>query len=147
VVIEENVIGLFQRGLERAFDRPAPRRAATDADHRRVVDAVRGFLTEHLTDSLDLDRLARATGVSPYHLCRVFKRQTGYSIGTYLHRLRLGAAVDAMTDPSRSLSGIALDHGFYSHSHFTSVFNRHYGRSPSRLRAELCGRRRAGGAK
>jgi AraC family transcriptional regulator, regulatory protein of adaptative response / methylated-DNA-[protein]-cysteine methyltransferase len=71
----------------RACRRCAPGAAETEA--RRRVRQAREYLERHPDDSVTLDRLARAVGLSPYHLQRSFKRTMGMSPKAYASRLRM----------------------------------------------------------
>jgi AraC family transcriptional regulator of adaptative response/methylated-DNA-[protein]-cysteine methyltransferase len=71
----------------RACLRCAPNTGETDAG-RRVREA-REYLERHPDDTVTLDRLARAVGLSPWHLQRSFKRTMGMSPKAYASRLRM----------------------------------------------------------
>lgn len=79
-------------------------------------------------------------GVSPYHVAHVFREQTGLSVHRYLLRLRLAIALDLLAGGATNLSALALDLGFSSHSHFSSVFRRNTGLSPTGVRATFLAR-------
>ena len=79
-------------------------------------------------------------GVSPYHVAHVFREQTGLSVHRYLLRLRLAIALDLLAGGAMNLSALALDLGFSSHSHFSSVFRRSTGLSPTGVRAAFLAR-------
>lgn len=94
-------------------------------------------LARDKTEPIQLDSLARAVNCSKFHLCRLFKRETGSTLTQYLHRLRINEAMEFLADGEEDLSRLAFDLGFSSHSHFTSVFRRELGVPPSEARA-LC---------
>ena len=114
----------------------APSRA-TQLDHLSLVERACEFLNENYREALRLDTIAARVGASPYHLCRVFKRRTGVAIRTYLKRLRLAAVLEALAGGEPSLARIAVENGFYSHSHLTSVFTSELGCPPSEVRRLL----------
>ena len=73
--------------------------------------------------------------VSPFHLARVFRARTGFSLSGYVHGLRLRRAVDRLAaEPDVDLSRLALELGYCSPSHFTDRFRAAFGRPPSALR-------------
>lgn len=109
-------------------------RTATRRAHRQSAEDVKTILGERFRENLSLADLARAVHSSPYHLSRVFTREAGIPIHRYRTRLRLRASLDRVMDPLTSLTDLALDLGFSSHSHFTDAFRREFGVSPSRLR-------------
>jgi AraC family transcriptional regulator len=78
-----------------------------------------------------LEALAKACGLSPYHLCRVFRIATGDTIHKHLTQLRLRAALDRLGDARHDLVSLTFDVGFSSHSHFTFALRREFGVPPS----------------
>ncbi len=100
-----------------------------------MVETVKEALARHPSAATSLNDLATYTGVSPFYLARTFRREAGLPIHQYLLRLRLGTALERMSDPSIRLSAIALDAGFSSPSHFTSAFRKTFGMAPTEWRA------------
>jgi AraC-like DNA-binding protein len=105
--------------------------------HRPIVDEVRQYLAWHFRDDLDLVGIARAVGVSPFHLSRMFKRATGRSLTDYRTALRIRFVIDHLTDGESDLGRIAVEAGFYDHAHMTNTFRRHLGTAPSKIRTWL----------
>jgi len=109
-------------------------RRAPGARHRKTVDAVRAFLANRFDEPLSLAAVGEAVGVSPFHLCRVFRAVTGMTVSRYRHRLRLRASLERVASVEADLSAVALDHGYSSHSHFTAAFVREFGITPTQFR-------------
>jgi AraC family transcriptional regulator len=86
------------------------------------------------TESPALGRLAAAVGVDSSHLARVFRREYGVSVGTYLRGLRLDRAAARLAGSSDPIARIAAEGGFADQSHFTRAFRRHTGVTPARYR-------------
>jgi len=126
--------------LEAAFARHGlqrrPRRNATEADHAKHVEAVKAYLASRLLERITLDEIAHAVYASPFHLARIFQKQTAQPIHRYLTRLRLRASLEALSKGATDLTTLALDFGFSSHSHFTDAFRREFGCPPSAVRCE-----------
>lgn len=123
------------RAATRGFER-APEHRPTRGERRQTFDAI-AWLAEHAHGPLHLDEIARAVGLTPAHLCVVFKRATGRTLSRYLVRLRLCAAVDRLAERGLSLGQLALDLGFASPSHFAARFRHEFGTTPSEARARL----------
>jgi AraC family transcriptional regulator len=113
-------------GLPPAAPAPAalPRHAM-----RRVEERMRD-----LENDLSLEALAKETGYSPTHFSRMFRAATGHTPHNYVVRLRVERARQLLAHPSLSLSEIALECGFSSHSHMTRIFHELVGTTPSRYR-------------
>jgi len=102
---------------------------------RALAEGAKEVLAATPGASHRIERVAAALGVSPSHLAHVFREQTGVSLHRYLLHVRMATAVGRVWDGEASLSTLALDLGFSSHSHFTSAFARHFGATPSAVRA------------
>jgi len=131
---EEAVLTLVGAVLARAATAPrrtmARTRTATAA-RRDLVEAARAELARAPSGPTDVTELARRLGASPYHLCRVFRSGTGLTLHAYRLDLRLRAAMERLADPRVSLSRLATELGFSSHSHFSAVLRRRYGMTPT----------------
>lgn len=101
---------------------------------REIVEAARLILNRRVEAPPSLVELARALDCSPFHLSRIFRAATGLGLRQYLQRLRVRLAADRLQRGVRDLTGLALDLGFYDHSHFTNAFRREWGVPPSRIR-------------
>lgn len=115
----ELVVGLTRRHEERRPD---------------WLPRVEDYLRAHFAEPLRLDDLARAAGVHPSHLNRVFRARHGASIGEYARRLRVESASRELTTTSTPIAEIAASAGFADQSHFSRVFARITGVSPARYR-------------
>lgn len=102
--------------------------------HRALADATRAWLAAHYTETANLDDIARAVGVSPFHLARIFRRATGRTLHAHRTELRIRAAIERLFD-APDLATLAHELGFSSHSHFTAAFKHHVGVAPSHARA------------
>ena len=135
LLIEANAIANRQQGF--AFK---PIRTETRKAHRDLVYASRVVLAKLFRERVTLDALARAVFSSPFHLARVFRRETGISLHSHLNRLRLRQALQEIADGVSDLTRLALELGFSSHAHFTHAFSREFGEAPSRIRRSLASR-------
>jgi AraC-like DNA-binding protein len=108
---------------------------AASRDHRDAAARVMLLLRARLTQRLSLQDIAGQAGYSPFHLCRLFKRQTGLSIHAYRQNLRLRESLEQLVErPQRPVTEIALGLGFASHSHFCAAFQAHFATSPTEFR-------------
>lgn len=132
--VEETVLAVLGdvARLAYAATAPVPRRPRRHSVD--VVEAARDVIARRFTDDLSLAGVAAEVQTSVFSLARAFKARTGFSMHAYRNQLRLRAALERMRDPHRELTGIAIDLGFSSHSHFTETFRRVFGRPPSRVR-------------
>jgi AraC-like DNA-binding protein len=85
-------------------------------------------------DAGDLATLARAARLSPSHLSRIFKEQTGVSISRFRNQQRLQRFLLLYGRRRTTALAAALEAGFGSYAQFYRVFREQTGRSPSALR-------------
>ncbi len=95
------------------------------------------FINAHADDpDLTPARIASAAGISVRYLHQLFKEHQT-SVGRYLIKRRLAKCMDELTNPlqaSRSITEIALRHGFKTPSHFSRCFSEAYGCAPRDIR-------------
>ena len=129
-----------------AVSRPRPATRRTVAMQRRRIETVREMLASRPADKWRLENVARAVSCSPFHLAREFRAFTGESIGRHLLRLRLGIALNRLSEGEPDLARLATELGFAHHSHFTAAFRKNLGVAPRAMRARLknAGLKRAG---
>ena len=133
-----DLLAAVLRATFRSNGRPRVRmKPQTARVHREWVDAARVLLASRYCQRLSLDEVARSVHCSPYHLVRVFRRETGIPIHRYLNRLRLRASLERLPEGGCDLMNLALDLGFASHSHFTDAFRREFGAPPTRFRNKV----------
>jgi AraC-like DNA-binding protein len=134
--LAERAVGLVASILGHAdtSGRPA-RRAAAVRTRRRAVDDVREALA--VSPAAGLPELARSAAVSPHHLSRIFRAETGETISRYRNRVRVRVALERLADGEERLTRLAAELGFADHAHLTRVVRAETGWTPSVLRAAL----------
>ena len=109
-------------------------RVDTDRCHRDAAEAAKELIGSKFTRRLTLNEVAERVHLSPFHLCRVFRRFTGFTLHQYLTQLRLRISLEMLFERPTDLTSLALRLGFSSHSHFTSTFQKAFGVCPTRVR-------------
>ena len=100
------------------------------AQKRRVLH----FIRENLDTDIAVSDLAACVGVTSAHFSRVFRASFGMSPYRFVMQERVAKA-KAMLEESRwSIGKIAVELGFPTHSHFTKIFHRITGATPSQFR-------------
>lgn len=109
----------------------------TAAARRQAVAAAERYLQEHFQQPLTVANVAAAIGVSPSHLHRVFRAETGSTLVNRVHQLRLEAAAQRLRETDQTVLAITHSVGFTSQSHLTRLFTRQFGCAPGRYRARF----------
>ncbi len=88
-------------------------------------------LNEHLIEDLDLEDIASKFFMSKYHLCRIFKKSTGFTVNQYITHKRLSRAKE-LYENGISLSDAASKSGFKSYSNFYRAYVKEMGEPPKK---------------
>ena len=104
-------------------------------ENPRVLEWM-AYIDKHLTEDLDMDTLAERFFISKYHMMRLFHRETGFTIHTYLLQRRLLAARQ-LIDKGLLATEACYRCGFRSYSSFTRAYNKHFGSTPTGRIAQL----------
>jgi AraC-like DNA-binding protein len=107
----------------------------------KVVQRAKRVLHEFGFERISLGDVARLVGISPVYLTQQFSRAEGVSLYQYQLRLRLDRALVELPDCT-SITRLALDLGFSSHSHFSAAFRGAFAITPAEFRASTRRRER-----
>jgi AraC-like DNA-binding protein len=88
-------------------------------------------------ESLDVDDMARAAGLSRAHFSREFRRTFGESPHQYLLTRRLERAAALLRTTDHSVAEICFSVGLASVGSFTTSFTRTFGKPPTAYRADF----------
>lgn len=95
---------------------------------RRIMKCV----NEHLSDSdFNVEDLTREVGISRAQLHRKMKEITGISTGEFIRNLRLEQAARIIREQNVNITQVAYAVGFNNANHFSTIFKRHFGMTPS----------------
>jgi AraC-like DNA-binding protein len=133
---EETVLQLARAVVADAHEawsgRATVRRASERPRHRRdLVESAKEILLLRFREPLGIVALSREVGTTPFHLCRIFRRATGWSLHQFRDQVRLRRALEEIPARPGELTALALELGYSSHSHFTAAFRRAFGVTPS----------------
>ena len=115
--------------LRHAENQPVDCCTSTERD---AVRRVREYLETYFEANTALDELADIAGLSPFHLVRVFKDETGLPPHTYLTHVRILRAREMLQNNPMSIADVAYATGFTDQSHLTRWFKRIVGVTPGK---------------
>ena len=93
------------------------------------------ILERNSTQSLSLDEVAKACGVTHFHLAHAFARRTGQPLVSYLRARRLTMAARALAGRHADILDLALESGYASHEAFTRAFKAQFNATPKSVRS------------
>jgi AraC family transcriptional regulator len=95
------------------------------------------YIHANASGNISLAAMARIAEVTPHHLASLFTKETGLSPHQYVLRVRIERAKIHLKDDSLSIAEVSRLIGFRTQEHFTKVFRRVVGLTPSEFRKEL----------
>lgn len=100
-----------------------------------IVEQVVDYFERHFSEKISLDQIARNMYLSPFYISRLFKNEVGDTPINYLISLRMKEAEQLLlAQPDASVQDIAKSVGYEDAYHFSKVFKKHFGISPSNFR-------------
>lgn len=99
-----------------------------------AMNRVELYIRSQHADDITLDKIANLFYMNKYYLAHAFKKQYGISPIKYLNKVRCEDARDLLKTTSLSISQIATSVGFYTISHFCSLYRRFFNETPQETR-------------
>ena len=99
----------------------------------RVRNSIR-FMSTRIGECIELDTIARESGLSRPHFYKLFRQNVGLTPNVYLNPLRMEAAIGRLTTTRDAVTTIGLDLGFASQASFTRFFVSNVGIAPTDYR-------------
>jgi AraC-like DNA-binding protein len=132
LAIKGSLFKVFSELVSQGADAPATsQRIRQDLDRLKLVIQ---YIHANYAQKLSLDDMAALSNLSKYYFCRFFKSCIGKSPVDYLHFYRLLKAEELLKETNLKVVDIAFDVGFNDLSHFTRLFHKQTGVTPSQFR-------------
>ena len=87
-----------------------------------AISPLISYVHENFLTLSSIDEIASTFYITPSHLCRTFKKLTGYTVIQYINILKIQKACDLLHETRKSITEIALDCGFNSTMYFCKTF-------------------------
>ncbi|MDE6596319.1 MAG: AraC family transcriptional regulator [Oscillospiraceae bacterium] len=113
---------------------------AGGTDRSDILVPVLNYIDENFRENFPMTVLAEQAGVSPQHLCRIFKQTMNMRPNEYLTRRRIKEAKQLLTDTRLTVAEVGERSGFPDTSYFSTVFKRYEGTSPSEYKKSESGK-------
>lgn len=98
------------------------------------INACKDYIYSHIKDRITVEDLADEFGVSASYLSRLFKKETGMSISTYIREQKIQISKNLLRFSDYSMIEIANRLAFSSQSHFIQQFREMEGMTPKKYR-------------
>ena len=100
---------------------------------KKVID----YINENFNASISCSELSELINMDKFSFIRNFKSQTGKAPYEYLLDLRIENAKRMLQSDKYTITDISMMCGFYSHSHFATVFKKKTALSPTQFKSRL----------
>jgi len=110
-------------------------RKQTLQKHTKIANDILYYIYTHIETHIDLDELSRELEISKFHMHRIFKEMFGMNIYENIKSIRLQKASSLLlTNRYSTISEVAAQCGYSSHSSFIKAFRMRFGKSPKQWR-------------
>lgn len=104
---------------------------------RNVIERIRAVMDERYAENLTVADIAESVYLSATYVSLLFKQETGETVYEYLTRVRIERAKALLQDPRHKFYEVSEAVGYADPSHFSKIFKKHTGFTPSTYRDQL----------
>lgn len=98
---------------------------------KNVFSEVREYVREHMGEDIRRMDIAEQVHMHPDYLNRIFKKETGMTLGDYVLNEKMQIARNLLRTTSLPVSYVASRVGYENFSHFSRTYKRSFGIAPS----------------
>jgi AraC-like DNA-binding protein len=126
--VEHLLIEVFEKYLKQKKSKQTPTWARE----------LKEIIQDQIDTNISLKQLSKDLDINPAYLSREFSKYfNDLSFGDYIRKMRIDKAIEYLNSSTYSLTKIAYLTGFSDQSHFTRIFKKQMGQSPSSFRKSL----------
>lgn len=101
-----------------------------------IADAIKKYVVCHLGDKITRKQLAQMVYMNEDYLCKIFRKETGESLGYYITMEKMKEAEKMLVNTDKSVGEIGIELGYENFSYFSKLFNKCTGMSPREYRKQ-----------
>jgi AraC-like DNA-binding protein len=128
IKVQELLYHLFHKLSQREN---TSQKAVNNADAEKLLVA-RSNILANISEPPSIPSLASKVGMSETKLKQLFKQTFGDTIYNYYQKIRMEEAAFLLKQSGYSVSEVGYQLGFSNLSHFSRLFERHYGMTPKK---------------
>ncbi|SDD56410.1 two-component system, response regulator YesN [Paenibacillus sp. UNCCL117] len=108
------------------------------SDRVPILEAAFAYIDSHLfEEDVTLEKVADRLGITPTYFSHFFKKNTNETFVQYRLRKRLEKAKQLLAIPHYKIIDIMVEVGYDSYPHFSRIFKKSTGQSPTEYRSTL----------
>ena len=102
-----------------------------------VINEICKYIIDNLDDDITLEQMENEFYYSKYHIIRLFKQYTGFTIKEFTNNVKILKTIDPLLITNDTILKIALTHGFNSQEYYSEKFQGVMGIPPLKFRKEF----------
>lgn len=99
-----------------------------------VTEKIRQYIDSHYREEIKRDTLAEMVYLNTDYMSRIFKKEYGISISSYILQKRVGEAKKLLSQSDLPINTVSIYVGYSNFSYFTKMFKENTGYSPLEYR-------------
>lgn len=99
-----------------------------------IIHSILDWIEDNLESQLSLEKVSRRSGYSKWHLQRMFKKETGFSLGKYIRSRKLTVIAQKLKESNEPVQYLAERYGFESRQTLTRMFKKYFDVPPHKFR-------------
>ncbi|EHF8953956.1 MDR efflux pump AcrAB transcriptional activator MarA [Salmonella enterica subsp. enterica serovar Aberdeen] len=99
-----------------------------------TIHSILDWIEDNLDSPLPLEKVSRRSGYSKWHLQRMFKKETGFSLGKYIRSRKLTVIAQKLRESNEPVQYLAERYGFESQQTLTRMFKKYFDVPPHKFR-------------
>mgnify|MGYP000862699726 CR=1 FL=1 len=104
-----------------------------------IISNITKYINLHMNDKLSCESVSKYFKYHPNYLNRMFRKTTGMTLHQYIMRLKIQYATELLLQTDMPITDIALQLSFYDSSHFSNIYIKYTGVSPTKYRKQKDG--------
>lgn len=101
---------------------------------KKIIESCINYIENNLHDRISLDDLAQYSGISKFHLHRMFKSLTGETLMDYIQSRKLTSSINELVNTNMRIIDISLNYGFGYEQSYIRAFKKKFGHTPLKVR-------------
>lgn len=103
---------------------------------KSAVEIIQNYLDNHYAEDIQRNDLSDIVFISPDHLSRLFKKETGLSLMQYVTKKRISAACSLLAESRMPVNKVAIQVGYGNFAYFSKIFREATGMTPMNFRKQ-----------
>lgn len=99
-------------------------------EEQGIVPRIMAYIQENVYNDIRKEDISNLVHLNSDYITRVFKKETGYSVKSYIIHEKMMAARQLLQTTSLSVGSIAMQLGYSNFSHFSAAYKKEFGISP-----------------